>query len=292
MQDLYPFSNAPYAFAYKYEDNHVKDYVAFSANSSGIGFSESQGQKNLEDWLRYRFFATNIRPALYAPGRFYKRMWRPPGYLPRQLLAPDLKTLTQSALSVELLIDRMQELFATVEPSSRNIEAFGHKIREILLLACMEVEASWVGVLKEHGYIRNHYTTKDYVKLIVPMCLEDYQVQLRWYPDFPSFKPFERWDSSKPTQSIVWYDAYNATKHNREANLHKATLVNAIHAVGASVVMFCAQFGMAEDELLTKSIYSMFDIKLDDKCPERSYIPYGRASGVFPSDWTPIKHSF
>ena len=292
MQDLYPFSQAPYAFAYEYEDGSGKEFVAFSANLSEIGFSEPQDEENIEDWLKKRFFATNLRPALCSPGQFYKRMWRPPGYLPRQLLAPDLKTLTQSALSVELLIERMQEIFITVEPASRNAATFGHKIRDVLLLACMEVEASWAGVLREHEYLKDRYTTNDYVKLLEPMCLRDYRVQLRWYPDFPSFKPFGHWDSNKPTKSLVWYDAYNATKHNRETNLHQATLANAVCAVGASVVMFCAQFGMAEDELLTNSIYSMFDIELTRQCPERSYIPYGRHRGIFPQDWIAINYSF
>lgn len=36
--------------------------------------------------------------------------------------------------------------------------------------------------------------------------------------------PFSTWDSKQPTQSLQWYAAYNFTKHDREANLNKATL--------------------------------------------------------------------
>lgn len=287
MQDLYPFSHAPYAFAYEQEDY----YYAFSANVSETGFNEPKTDKTLEEWTKERFFATDIRPTKYPPGQFYKRMWRPPGYLPRDLLAPDLKVLTQSALAAELLIKRMQELFLVLEPAPSNLAAFGHKIREILLLACMEVEASWVGVLREHEYIKNPYTTNDYVKLLEPMCLGDYEVRLRWYPDFPSFKPFECWEASKPTQSLSWYNAYNATKHDRETNLQQATLANAVHSVGAAIVMFCAQFGIPQGERLTELIYSMFDVRLANPCPERSYIPLGRFGGIY-GGWTPKKYDF
>jgi hypothetical protein len=66
---------------------------------------------------------------------------------------------------------------------------------------------------------------------------------LQSYPSYSAFVPYAHWDSNNPTKSLHWYDAYNKTKHDREGNLHYATLENAVHAVGAAVVMFYAQFG-------------------------------------------------
>jgi hypothetical protein len=279
------FYNVPYAFAYE----HNGYYYAFSPDIEALKpFFKPKGDKTLEEWIKEIFFATDIRPALYPPGQFYKRMWRPPGYIRPELLAPDIKILMQSSIAVELLIQRMQELFTTVEPERKNFSVFGHRIREVLLLACMEVEASWVGVLKEHGYNsnRNRYSTNDYVKLLEPMCLADYEVNLRWYPDFPCFKPFGSWNTSRPTKSLYWYDAYNKTKHDRETKLKEATLLHAIHAVGGAAVMFCAQFGIPEGERLTESIYSMFNIYLVNDRPETAYIP------IFGSKWNSTQYNF
>ena len=129
----------------------------------------------------------------------------------------------------------MQDIFETVEPSPSNLQTYGHKIRELLLLAAMEVEASWAAVLKANGYAGGRFTTNDYVKLLAPMRLDSFSLTLRSYPDFPGFTPFKDWDTAQPTKSLEWYDAYNKAKHDREQNLGVATLERAVHAVGAAV---------------------------------------------------------
>lgn len=53
--------------------------------------------------------------------------------------------------------------FQTVEPTSANQSTYGHRVRELLLISCMEVEASWAAVLRENGHVRTRYTTTDYV---------------------------------------------------------------------------------------------------------------------------------
>ena len=288
MSYLDSFSHTPYAFAYEYD----KTFVAFPAQVIRQGFWESRSQNTLEEWIKKIFFATDIYSLKYPPGQFYRRMWRPPGYLSESQLAPDLRIVTQSALAIDLLIERVRELFMAIEPVPENLSTFGHKIREVLLLACMEVETSWAGVLRAHDCIKVPYTTNDYVKLLEPMCLTDYQVHLKWYPDFPPFKPFEAWSVEKPTQSLSWYEAYNATKHDRESNLSQATLGNALHAVGAAIVMFFSQFGPPErGESLSQNIYSMFNIILNNSHPERSYLPLGISTGIY-ATWTPVKYEF
>ena len=93
---------------------------------------------------------------------------------------------------------------------------YGHKIRELLLLACMEVESSWTAVLKINEYGKGRLTTQDYVKLLSPMYLDRYWVNLPSYK-YPSIKPFEGWDAEDPKPSPChWYHAYNQTKHDRE----------------------------------------------------------------------------
>jgi hypothetical protein len=173
--------------------------------------------------------------------------------------------MTQSFVALKLLITKMQEIFETVEPGHANLKVYGHKIRELLLLAAMEVEASWAAVLKANGYAENRFTTKDYVKLLVPKALDSFSLRLRSYPDFPAAAPFKGWTDQSPTKSLAWYDAYNQTKHNREERLGMATLERTVHAVAGAVTMFYTQFGYSsniEDEKRTL-IRNVFSLNID-----------------------------
>jgi hypothetical protein len=42
---------------------------------------------------------------------------------------------------------------------------------------------------------------------------------------------------------LSWYDAYNAAKHDRKTNRHRANLQSVIEAIGAACILLVAQFG-------------------------------------------------
>jgi len=292
--DLADFFNARYAFAYEdscfyyaLSERYPFNYLAIEEQKSNY--------TTLEDWIKNKFKATDIRPSLNQAGKFYKRMWYPSPYLSPESLISNPESYTQSLVVIELLIKKMNELFLTIEPTQKNVHVFGLKIRELLLLACMEVEASCKGVLKEHEYIKNSkqpWNTKDYVKLLEPMCLANYTLALRSYPNFPRFQPFSCWRQNRPTKSLYWYNAYNNTKHDREASLHEATLLNAIHSVGAVVVMFCAQFGIPQEQKTLFNIAtSTFSIYVKP-CPERSYIPFRTNRDTANPEFSDSKYCF
>jgi hypothetical protein len=189
----------------------------------------------------------------------------------------------------------MLDIFQTLEPSPDNLQAYGHKIRELLLLAAMEVEASWAAVLKANGYPPStRLSTNDYVKLLAPMLLDKHGLALASYPRFPQFTPFEGWTSASPTQSLAWYHAYNLTKHNREEHLNVATLEKAVHAVGAAAVMFYAQFGfrLGTTDEVTQVIRNVFRVTCDHaKYPTSCYIP-NASSGTASWDWDLLDYPF
>jgi hypothetical protein len=193
----------------------------------------------LQDWILKSFGDASPVLRNYQPGTYYKRIWRP-GIINTILD----ETITQSFISLKILLNKLELLFETIEPDIGNLQVYGLKIREVLLLACMEVESGWVAVLKENQYSSSrNTTTQDYFKLCKPMLLDAYEIQLQQYPNYPAFTPFNNWNPARPTASLLWYDAYNKTKHDREANLNVATLETAITAVAAVYVMFHAQFG-------------------------------------------------
>lgn len=141
------------------------------------------------------------------------------------------------------LFAELEEIFRVVEPAPRNAHAFGHRLRHVLVLACTEIEACWKGILRANGYKKERLNTSDYVKLKAPMGLEHWGATLESYQEFGEWKPFADWDPCRPTQSLGWYDAYNAVKHDREEKLDLATLGNVLSACAALTIMVHAQFG-------------------------------------------------
>ncbi len=200
---------------------------------------------SLRDWVRDMFGDSAPQESDYIPGTAYKRIHWPLACSGNLFRAIDQNKLNQSFVSLRILFNKLESVFEVVEPTKANLSTYGHVVRELLLLACMEVESSWAAVLKENQYPSRHngWTTNDYVKLREPMLLDVYKLSLHFYPDFPKLEPFAGWDKLKASKSLPWYSAYNNTKHNREENLKLATLETAVNAVGAAVVMFYAQYG-------------------------------------------------
>jgi hypothetical protein len=194
---------------------------------SGLNFGGSAAHIPLNDaepatlkrWIKDIFGDDAPTESDYRPGTAYKRIVWPLNTGGTLRKAIDSTAMTQSFVALKLLLTKMQEVFETVEPNPSNAQTFGHKIRELLLLAAMEVEASWAAVLRANGYAGDRWNTKDYVKLLKPMLLDSFTLKLRSYPEFPPIAPFEGWNAQSPTKSLDWYDAYNQTKHNREEHL-------------------------------------------------------------------------
>jgi hypothetical protein len=152
---------------------------------------------------------------------------------------------TQSVVAAASLFAEFADLFRYVEPATPNLVAYGHRFRELVILACTEVEACWRGALKSNSPSgrSDRYTTADYVRLHAPMRLGEWVVTLDDYPSVPKLAPFASWTVTHATQSLPWYDAYNAIKHDREGAFSRATLGTVVDAMAAVFVMQCAQWG-------------------------------------------------
>lgn len=146
---------------------------------------------------------------------------------------------------LEILVDDLQNVFKTVAPTSKNLSCYGHNIRNIIILACTEIDAMMKNILKKNGCPSKgrNYTTTDYVKLIDVLKLKEYKLSFRRYSDFSLLSPFINWNSLKPSESIKWYDDYNKIKHDREKNFKLATIENAINSVVAFAIVLISQFG-------------------------------------------------
>jgi hypothetical protein len=240
------------------------------------------------------FHQTNL-----GPGQFYPRISRPIDQHPHDGLGwnrsaeiePNVVAVARGQLSA--LTRQLERICQTVHPQGKVLEAFGHDVRNLLILACTEVETHWRGVMFANGAAQtgDRLSTLDYVKLNGAMRLGDYAVAFPNYPWLPPFKPFEGWGSTgKPTQELEWYDAYNAAKHDRENAFEQASLCRVFEAISACVVMIVAQFGLPGGLGPSSELRSFFQFVAVPKWPlsEVYIFPYGSPT----REWTAENFSF
>lgn len=226
-----------------------------------------------------------------APGKFYPRIARPhdqhplesPGFYPA--LQQDQDVLAMTRVQLGVLVRALDRICETVHPSRENMAVFGHDIRNLLVLAAMEAEAQWKGILAANGVTADHLTTADYVKLLTPMQLSSYRGRLTAYPWLAEIAPFARWTPAAPTRSLGWYHAYNLTKHDRETAFSIATLEHAITAVFAVAVLVVAQYGSPNGLGQRTELSDRFSFdSLPEWKPGDVYIfPYDQAVGWSPT---------
>jgi len=237
------------------------------------------------------FHKTELRP-----GEYYPRIARPvnfrpdsrPGMSPGARQEVDAMAIARSQLTV--LTRQLDRICQTVHPTVQTFETFGHDIRNLLILACTEVEAHWCGVLTANGAKKERFTTNDYVRLRGAMKLDEYVVIFPSYPWLDAIEPYKGWGSTgKPTQELTWYDSYNAVKHNRGAKFERATLRHVFEAISAAVIMMAAQFG--EDGIGARSeVQSFFKFStFPDWAPSDLYIEPCEEPML---DWSAVAFNF
>ncbi|OEE66401.1 hypothetical protein A1OO_11500 [Enterovibrio norvegicus FF-33] len=196
---------------------------------------------------------------------FHESAYRPGTYFPRinrDISNLYLHQISSSSFIDELrafynIIDTMEDIFKVVEPTKENITTYGHRIREVLTVACTEVEYLFLQALKKNGYEeKRQYRTSDFVSLLNVYKLSEYEVELKMHPKLGRIKPFASWDESKPTQSLFWYSAYNASKHDRGGSFEKASIEAMVNAIAAIHILLEAQYG---SKIFDKPLYSQYE---------------------------------
>ncbi|WP_242141025.1 hypothetical protein [Sphingomonas sp. TREG-RG-20F-R18-01] len=239
--------------------------------------------RRLTPWLDGSDNPGPFRRMILAPGQYHCRVARPivlagDGKLSMPDARGDERYITDAQNQLESLIDALTAICRVVQPSPATFAAYGHEIRNILILASTEVEMHWRGILKANGGRANN--SGHYLKLADPLLLRDYVVRFYRYPDIDPIAPFAGWSEPETSKSLSWYAAYNGVKHNREFEFEKATLANAFGAIAACAVILVAQFGQ---EALTSDLRRFLAIDVPMVPIEEMYImpQEGKA-------WTPL----
>ena len=229
-------------------------------------------------------------------GEYYPRMARPIdqhptdpfGWNPSARIETNTVAIARGQLTA--LLGQLSRICQAIHPVEQTFSTFGHDIRNLLILACTEVETHWRGVLVANGMTKGRYDTRDYVMLRDAMKLNEYSVIFPNYPWIPAFRPFEEWCTSNPTGSLKWYAAYNEVKHNRENKFERATLRCVFEAVSACFIMMVAQFGLPMGLGQDSELRSHFQLSAVPtwSLSEIYVCPYGQPSG----DWSPVHFPF
>ncbi len=239
-----------------------------------------------EPWIVRRLVAPKLLEGQHHP-RVYRQESGPN---PRALYG---REYTDNVVAFENLQRRLEELFRVLEPDSTNDTAYGHSLRELIILACTEVELLWKQLLRANHYgggtQPQRFSTNDYIKTKDALFLDGWEIALEDYPDYARITPFKGWDPSHPTQSLEFYDGYNAVKHSRDTEFRRATLKNAVTAVAAVYVLLGAQFGFKLGDF--SSLEDGPGVFRWSKVPvfplEEQYIPPARGKG-----WTAVGRQF
>jgi hypothetical protein len=184
-----------------------------------------------------------------GPGEYYPRIARPlvqqrePRPLWSQSFNVEKAYVANARSQLTSLTRQLGTICQTVQPSEKTLDVYGHEIRNLLMLAATEVEMHWRGILIANGAPQTtKFNINEYVKLAEPLKLLDYAVTFHDFPDLQPVQPFAGWKANQK-DSLRWYAAYNAVKHNRESEFDRGTLRYAFQAVSACIVLLVAQFG-------------------------------------------------
>lgn len=278
-----PIESGTQAFAYQDQDQLI--VLPFN-NAISIGcdtyFQAPQKEMSLASFVEKTFSATNIAECAYGAGECVASIWRP-GRLEaddiiRKLeVDPQFRSDKQTLL---LLISKLLEILLFVEPTKEAMSVYGHRIRELHILACTEAEHYLRSYLECPDDINSskRLTTSDYVTLKNQLHLNDYILHFPQYPSLPEIKPFERWETSNPSKTLAWYQDYNSSKHSRRTHFHCSSLQSAITATAAVTILFAIRYGPSHlyngADSLSVQASQLFRLALDENSdPSTWYVP-------------------
>ncbi len=160
----------------------------------------------------------------------------------RYVLHPRYAREPQHYIRAFLLLQKdLQEMFDYIEPADQNASCYSYRIHELLLRACVEVEANCKAVLVENEYRKTgELTMADYQKIEASHRLSSYRIEIpAWRGEGAHRRPYDGWRTGEP---LAWYQAYNKTKHDRHTEFEQATLDHLAGAVSGLAALLSAQF--------------------------------------------------
>ena len=142
------------------------------------------------------------------------------------------------------------EIINFIEFVPENFSVYSIKLMQLLLTIGSETEA----VMKEICQIKskNKSSIANYAAIIINKYPTIKSQKICVFRNDLSFAPFCEWDLKCPSQSLPFWDAYNAVKHKRTENFPQASLEVTANGLAALFVLNMYRFN--EIYLTTKSL--------------------------------------
>lgn len=303
-----------------YFNKIITFYKPYNNTLNLLGFechniTKKDFKQTVKDKLKEIYNSEGIRFIIIQPGTFFPRIYRPIlstscfGYanpltareeITQKIHKEERKENFLEVLSIDkndyisklrqlnFLFEELENVFKVVEPTSTNIKIiYGYKIRDIILLACTQIDSMWNNIFISNDFNPKLPNTNDYYQFQSILKLNEYSLYLSKYKGLGVFSPFSKWAKNRPTQSLKWYCNYNETKHDNETNFKKATLENAVNAVTAVAILIYAQYGENEKFDYDRVTNYYMLTKLPYWNIYENYIP-----SLYGQDWYPQKYPF
>ena len=175
---------------------------------------------------------------------------------------------------LEIIIDELLDVFKVIAPTPNNFNCYGHAIRNIIFLACTEIDSMMKNALVKNGYCKEsaYCSIIDYRILNEALRLSEYELKFTDFDSIGTIRPFEEWINKDG--KISWYSDYNDIKHRRYECYEEANLRNAIYAILGYAAVMVSQYGK-ENNLWNRKLGKIIKITNEPKWKlEEFYIPF------------------
>ena len=125
-----------------------------------------------------------------------------------------------------VLQDDLVEYLESVEPADVNLETYLLRAADLLIRACIEVEANLAAILRANTYTKvgSLNMDKGHSKVGEVALSSQFSVQFpHWDGSHRQHGSLSACGRTGPDQPLAWYQAYNAVKHDRAEHLVDAT---------------------------------------------------------------------
>ncbi len=207
----------------------------------------------------------------------------------------------QHIMAYYMIAEDLKKVFEYIEPVPAHDKVYSHRLFELLLRTCTEIESIFTELLTQHEYkLQKGMRPNDNLNLNHYFELEKHMRLSQYSANFQTltFTPYAEWQGTG-YKALKWYQDYNSVKHNRFNQFKGASLKNAMEALSGLYILLYALFSFYADS--PYNLTGIMAIEYDDGFI-LSNLPYSRLFSIkdmpkwmdaekYDFDWLVIENS-